>query len=360
MPRVLIVTLAFLLMTAGADASQRAATAPYARAGWEALNGGKAQDAAAAFAEALKQAPRDVSLLFGAAAAAHLLGRPDEARRYLLEALKYDPAFIPASLLLGELLYRENDLDGAIQVYQQAAAHAPDHPQLEAKLEAWRKEAALHGRFDRKLADHFTVLFEGPAEAELAAKAVEILEAAYWRIGASLATYPSEVITVVLYTGEQFRDITRSPSWAGGAYDGRIRVPVLGAMKNRAEFERVLAHELTHAIVRNLAPRGVPQWLNEGLAMNFEGTDLAPQLERVRAASHRHALAALERPFSGMDGPSAAMAYAQSAAAVRMLLDEAGPMAVVGMLTDIARGLPFAEAFERQANIAYAEFQKRF
>ncbi|HJR61819.1 MAG TPA: tetratricopeptide repeat protein [Vicinamibacterales bacterium] len=340
-------------------AAQRRTPVEHARAGWDALNAGKAQEAADAFSEALKGAPQEPSVLLGAGVAAHLLGQGDAARRFLVDALKYAPALTAASLVLGEVLYRANDLNGAIQIYQQALAHAPDHQQILTKLEAWRREAALHDRFAQKLGDHFTVLFEGPAEADLAAKAVAVLESAYWRIGSALYTYPSEPISVVLYTREQFRDVTQSPEWAGGAYDGRIRVPVLGALKNPREFERVLAHEFTHALVKNLAPRGVPQWLNEGLAMNFDGTDLDAQVERARSADPPHALTTLERSFAGMDGPAAARAYAQSAAAVKRLLDEAGAPAVVGILTDLARGLPFPEAFERNVNIKYLEFQKR-
>ena len=358
MRSVISAVLAIVLLSAGA-AGQRRTPAQIAREGWNALNGGRAQDAAAAFEEALKQEPREPTLLLGAGLSAHLLGQSDNARRYLLDALKYDPALTAASLLLGEILYRTDDLSGAIQTYESALPHAPDNRIIVTKLEAWRKEAALHDRFARKLTDHFTVLFEGPAEAELAAKAVESLEAAYWRIGSALYTYPPDVITVVLYTREQFRDITRAPAWAGGAFDGRIRVPVLGALKDPKEFERVLAHEFTHALVKSLAPRGVPQWLNEGLALNFEGSDLAPQLERVRAAESRHALSALEGSFAGMTGAAAALAYAQSAAAVKVVIDEAGASAIVGILTELGQGTPFAEAFERHTNIPYAEFQKR-
>jgi hypothetical protein len=202
------------------------------------------------------------------------------------------------------------------------------------------------------------VLFEGPAEAALAAKAVEILEAAFWRIGSALYTYPTEVITVVLYTREQFRDITQSPDWAGGAYDGQIRMPVRGALQNPDDFDRVLTHEFSHALVRTLAPRGVPQWLNEGLAMYFEGGDLSAHVEHARAAAAPHSLVRLERPFSGLDGNGAALAYAQSAAAVKRLMDEAGAPAIVGILTDLGRGVPFAEAFQRHANVSYADFQQ--
>ena len=65
-------------------------------------------------------------------------------------------------------------------------------------------------------------------------------------------------ISVVLYTSEQFRDITRAPSWAAGAYDGTIRVPMRGALDEETELDRVLAHEFTHSLVRTLATRSLP------------------------------------------------------------------------------------------------------
>ena len=40
-------------------------------------------------------------------------------------------------------------------------------------------------------------------------------------------------------------------------------------------------------------------------------------------------------------------------------MDEAGAPAIVGLLGDLARGLSFTEAFERNTNMSYAEFQKR-
>src|SRR5688572_17904099 len=114
--------------------------------------------------------------------------------------------------------------------------------------------------------NHFTVSFSGPEEADLAAKALESLDIAYWRIGQVLNTYPATPVPVVLYTTEQFRDITRAPEWAAGAYDGIIRVPMRGALAKTAELDRVMAHEFAHALLRTLAPTGVPTWLNEGLA----------------------------------------------------------------------------------------------
>ncbi len=346
-----------VLLTAAAAVAQRKPAAQLSRDAWDALNAGRTQEAAAAFDEALKSAPNQPALLLGAGVAAHLQGREDDARRFLIDALKIDPALTPASLLLGAVLYRTGDVDAAIDTYQQALAHAPEHPQLTRQLEAWRKESALHSGFGRKLADHFTVLFEGPAEAELAERAVAVLEQAYTHIGTALFTYPTEVVTVVLYTREQFRDITESPDWAGGAFDGRIRVPVRGALQNQAEFERVLRHEFTHAVIRSIAPRGVPFWLDEGLAVHFEGSNLARRQQQVRDAAALLPLTRLERSFADLTAKEASLAYAESAVAVEALFEDAGAAAIVGLLADLGRGVEFRDAFERNILVPYAEFQ---
>ncbi|MEO5897996.1 MAG: tetratricopeptide repeat protein [Vicinamibacterales bacterium] len=354
-----LTALALAVALGAAVPTQQISAVDQARGAWDALKAGRPDQAAAAFDRALRVAPQEPTLLLGAGIAAHLQGQSEPARRLLFDALKYDPTLTDASLVLGDVLYRSNDINGAIAVYEQALVHAPDHKQVASRLEAWRKEAALHDRFGQKLGDHFTVLFEGPAEAELAQRAVAILEAAYWRIGGALYTYPSSVITVVLYTREQFRDVTQSPEWAGGLYDGRIRMPVRGAMETAREFERVLAHEFTHALIHDLATRGVPVWLSEGLAVNFEGSDLDAQVARLKRVEARPALAALEGSFARLDVNAAKYAYAQSAVAVRLLLEEAGASAVVGILTDLGRGTAFAEAFQRNVNMSYQEFQSR-
>jgi tetratricopeptide (TPR) repeat protein len=332
----------------------RAADAGHA--GWDAVRAGRAADAAKAFAAAIDAEPRDPSLHLGAGLAAHLLGQPTAARHALERALALAPSYTAASLLLGEVLYRGSDLDGAIRVYEQALAHAPDHPQLTPRLAQWREEAALHERFFQSQGAHFTVLFEGPADEELARRAVEMLEAAYWRVGTALYTFPEGVITVVLYTQEQFRDITRSPDWAAAVYDGRIRVPMRGALQRPGELERVLAHEFTHALVRSLAPRGVPTWLNEGLAVVFEPGGLEWAQAQLSARGERLPHERLAAGFGRMSGGEARLAYAQSAAAVHHLIELAGTAALVALVQDLARGEPFPAAFERRALVPFDTF----
>jgi tetratricopeptide (TPR) repeat protein len=345
-----------LLLTLLCSSPQSRTASEWTAAGWQALRAGHATEAAEDFHNALRLDGHDALAMLGAGVSAHLQGKPADAREQLASALAVDPGLTAASVLLGELLYRDADLAGAIQVYEQALALQPSQPQIIARLDAWRREAALHDRFSQKIETHFTILFEGPPDQGRAARVAEILEAAYWRIGGAIGAYPASVVQVVLYTRDQFRDITQSPAWAGGAYDGRIRVPVGGTLVE-SELQRVLSHELTHAIVYSLAPRGVPQWLNEGLAVLFEKDDLSRERQLV-AREALIPLAELQTSFDALSGPQAALAYAESAIAAQRILDQGGPTAVYNLLSDLANGLSFDQAFERTALMSYDDFKK--
>ena len=327
-----------------------------AEAGWVALKEGRHQAAADAFGLALDIEPRDPSLHLGAGMAAFLLGQSATARHSLERALALAPSLTSASVLLGDILYRASDLAGAIQVFEAALPHAPTDKTLVARLEKLRREADVHGSFYASQGSRFTVLFEGPADEALAGRAIEVLESAYWRIATALSTYPDQVITVVLYTQEQFRDITRAPQWAAAAYDGRIRIPVRGAASDSKELERVLVHELTHALVQSVAPRGLPLWLQEGLAVVFEPEGAGWAEAQLSRSAQRLPMARLTGGFSRLSTAEARLAYAQSAAIVRTLFEHSGVSAVGALLQDVARGNSFPDAFERHFLMTYDAF----
>ena len=341
--------------------AQRRTPAELEKAGWEAIRANQLQEAADVFREAIRLQPGSVRLMLGAGLTAHLLGRSEEARQHLVAALQADATLTEASVLLGQILYRDGDVAGAIHVYEQALPHAPTETLLASRLEAWRRELDLHGRFSQKYGEHFTVLFEGTREETVAKRAIELLEAAYWRIGTAFGAYPNGIVIVVLYTNEQFRDVTQSPRWAAAAFDGRIRVPMRGALENTRQLERVLAHEFTHALVYSIAPRGVPQWLNEGLAQVFEpGQNNAARevVARHMESADAFPLSRLEQSFESLDQDQARLAYAQSAVAAQALIDQAGMTGILNLLSYIGDGVPFAQAFERAAFVSYADFQK--
>jgi tetratricopeptide (TPR) repeat protein len=354
--------LVALLLVVGSAAAPLAQGIPGSRAhvlgqtGWNAIRDNRPQEAADAFAAALASAPRDPSLHMGAGLAAFLLGRFGDARYGLGRALNLAPAFTAASLLLADLLFQSNELPEAVAVLERALAHAPGDKTLAARLETIRRESEVQSGFFQTQGAHFTVLFEGPADEALARRVTDVLEAAYWRVGTALLTFPERVIPVVLYTEQQFRDVTRSPAWAAAAYDGRIRLPVRGALEDPEELDRVLTHEFTHALVQSIAPRNVPTWLNEGLAVVFEPNGPAWMDAQLAGSSYRIPLQRLASGFERLSPSQARIAYAQSGGVVRAMIEQAGAPAVIALLQDLGRGDSFTAAFERRMSRSYAEF----
>lgn len=338
-----IVLLACTLSAAAQDSREAVAKA------FEALQRGDTDKAGAIFQDALARHPGDPQLLLGVGLVAKLQGQDEKAIALLRRALQIEPRLSPAAAILGELLYRQGDVDSAIKLYERAQADAPPDVALalRQRLDAWRAEAALPQNHEAVKDDRFSISFDGPAQYELARRAAAVLRSAFWRIGKELGTYPSTPINVVLYTTRQFHDVTGAPEWSAGAFDGQIRVPVKNASQNLPEFDRVLTHELTHAMLKVVAPRNLPAWLNEGLAMHLEGSDAAALERRLARARLFVPLAALQTSFIRLTAAQAVVAYAESAFAVSALLERVGPGGLAPLFEDLAGGQTIEQAIQR-------------
>src|SRR5215467_15164480 len=135
--------LAALLITwSVTSVTAQPATSEALNRGFQALQSGDAARADTIFREGLSQHPRDPQLLLGAGAAASLQGRDKEAISLLKQALQIEPELAPAAALLGELLYRQGDLDQAIKMYERALPGAPPAVAvtMRSRLAAWRDE----------------------------------------------------------------------------------------------------------------------------------------------------------------------------------------------------------------------------
>jgi len=316
-------------------------------------------DALAGFTAAQALRPDEPSLSYGAGVAAYMMGREPDAEAFLGRALTLQPALTHAALLLGELQYRRGRVKDAIGTYQAALIHLPGDATLNRRLDQWLRDDRLEARFNESRGARFRVLFEGPADQALARRVVEMLERQTERIGQLLRSYPDSAIDVVLYTQRQFQGVTQAPSWAGGAYDGRIRIPALGAGSDVTSLERVVAHEYVHALVARLGGPDVPAWLNEGLAVVLEPHADPREMQGVLGDGAPLRLEELHDGFAGMDSTRARRAYATSAIAVRRMLDVHGPGAVVLLLKDLATGTPFERAFRQRLFMPYSEFQRQ-
>jgi tetratricopeptide (TPR) repeat protein len=337
--------------------AQRERFAPEA---WSALERNDAERAAALFSEALTQHADDPVLHFGAGSAAYALGRSGPALSSFRRAVELDQRFPEALVMLGRVAYDRGDSQLAIRSMEQAAALRPRDRDVRELLDRWRRESSVHNSYIEKPAEHFRILYEGGTQQAIGDRVARVLEREYSRIGKTLNSFPAETLTVVLYTNREFQDITRSPSWATGHYDGRIRIAVGGTVTSH-DLDRVVTHELVHAVVASAAPRPVPAWLNEGLASYLESSDHAWASYVLRKATTIVPLDALVRGFSGLDEQAALVAYAESAIAAEILCGLLGSN-VGNFLKLVGNGSSIDQAlleFQIQPDAFHAEWRRR-
>ena len=247
-----------------------------------------------------------------------LAGRPDEVvyARNLAETY----ARWAMSLQAGDAWDRTRSID----LLEQAVGLHPERLDLSDLLGRYRRsEEAEEGFFTRHTL-HFEVAFDlNRTEVRADVQTLVVaLEDAYLEYGEWFGRRPADSgqpIRVVIYTQEGFSAVTQVGAWAGGVYDGAIRVPVADLSRELVRVVSVLRHELLHAFVHVVGGDSIPGWLNEGLAQWLERGRRGPaavDLERAQKAM------GTERPFpldqlrgslAKWDDPKAIeRAYAQS------------------------------------------------
>jgi hypothetical protein len=142
------------------------------------------------------------------------------------------------------------------------------------------------------------------------------------------------------------------PEWVGGkAFPefGVILALIADDDQAASEAKRVLPHELAHLVVYRAThnPYNTPPvWLDEGLAVNNQ-QDGDPFLAQVLAqAARANALLPLRTLESGFpaDPDQAVLSYAESAGAVRFLLDRYGAQRVNTLLRSFQGGVTYDDA----------------
>ena len=185
-------------------------------------------------------------------------------------ARKLIPNAASAAMLAGWAHYRLNQSDDALADLQTAQRLAPS-TSIAGMLDKVKRDKEAEGDFREGESSHFVVRYHGGATRSLASDVTHVLEDQFQSLRNELRYTPPEPIAVILYTQESFRDVTRSPGWAGALNDGKIRVPVQGIDTVSDELTRILRHELTHSFVFQKTSGRAPTWLQEGLAQYMEG-----------------------------------------------------------------------------------------
>ena len=286
--------------------------------------------------------------------------RDDEAAATFQKALALDPAATQAHKFLGDIADQRGETEMAVRHYEIAVRQDPNDAGIKGRVLAARRAVAAEAELDRLFSAHFVVKFHRSTDRAAANTVADRLEAVYRTIGRQMSYFPASRVVIVLYPREQFQRATASPEWAQGLFDGRIHLAVEQVAGERTAAEAALRHEYTHVVVHRLSGGQAPAWLNEGLALYMErGPDAAGSWKRETRsiqAGERPPLAALHRSFLELAPGDASLAYAESYAATRALVERYGLAPVRRLLVSLSVVPDFAEAFETAFHERYSDF----
>jgi hypothetical protein len=359
-----VIVLAAALVFGTTAAAQTPGPNAYAqllKTGMDRLKAGDYQTARDTFEQAVRNNGSAFEGHLGLGMAFFQLRDDASAERELNRTIELNSKSSDAYALLGELYYRKDDFEKAVSSWEKAVELSPDSAALRARLERIKKEHGTERDFNRDVTSHFLIKYEGNQKIETGRIVLRILEDAYGVVGRGLSYFPNQDIQVILYSNEQFQEVTDAPGWAGALYDGKIRIPIGGIERETPGLRSLLYHEYTHAVVRSITSR-IPTWLNEGLAQYFEGREIGAQqmalLKRVAQMGKLPQLVYLEGSFMGLGGNQARYAYLYSLSAVRYLIDSCGLHRAKSVLEELGRGMDIATAIGNGTTRSYDEFER--
>lgn len=265
------------------------------------------------------------------------------------ELLKLDPKNTTALNMLGEIAWRKEKLDEALDFWQKSLQIRKD-PVLSAKLDRLKRERKASREYDNSESLHFIMRYDGgKADPYLVDQISDFLEETYQRLSLQFDAFPTTAFVVVLYPQERFQAITDAPAWSGGINDGKIKLPIKGVKSLTDEMKNALVHELTHSFVNFKTSGNCPVWLQEGLAQHMEGKQASDEANRLlgalASAGQLPRIEQLNGSFMGASTDVAQVLYVQSLAFTSFLLDRQPFYHVNSMLDELGKGNQLDEAF---------------
>ncbi|MGH9430212.1 MAG: peptidase MA family metallohydrolase [Terriglobia bacterium] len=324
------------------------------------LRQGHAEAAIEKYREALSRIAGDPTLETGLGYLLIKQNHPWQAIEVLLPAADQHSQSPDIFLLLGSAYYAMEDLNQAIVEWQKALA-LHDNAQLRQAVAQAERERQISGSYQMLHSQHFLLLFDEGTVSDLANQMIPALEDDFQALERDLDYFPQDTIHVILYRKQAFRDITRSPTWAGAVNDGKIRIPVSGLSTITPDLARVMKHELTHSFVHQETMDRCPAWFNEGLAQMEDGSTLTrvgKQLAAAMAAGQTPAFSSLQTSFLNLSEKQAVLAYAESLAALEYFRDTYGMAGVQRMLRLMRAHPDFSALLQSEFNTTYASLER--
>ncbi|MCB0166687.1 MAG: hypothetical protein KDI79_20835 [Anaerolineae bacterium] len=159
--------------------------------------------------------------------------------------------------------------------------------------------------------------------------------------------------------------------WTGGAAYTDYGVVVMGISPGQLDWGlRAMTHEMSHLVIHQATdnPFGggdtLPRWLDEGIAVyNENRSELDEQFKQLFelavANNNLMTLRTLSSPFPS-DTLQANLAYGESGAVVKFMIDTYGPEAMADLLAVFAEGALYDEALEQAIGLNMDQLDNNF
>src|SRR5436190_6335365 len=240
---------------------------------------GESDSAETDLARALEVAPKETATRVQLAIVFRSRGDLERARREIQRALADEPGSSAAHEELGRIAYEDEDLASATEELDKAVKLDPARAAaLQSYREKLERESKVEGTCRPVRRGSFVVKYDHQKFKDGGEVVLGYLDAAEALSRRTLGHVPARDVTVILYSREDFTATTGAHGWAGGLFDGKIRLPVRNFEQTRDSIKKTIAHEYTHLVVRDLC-RKCPVWLNEGLAQLAEEKSLTSARE---------------------------------------------------------------------------------
>ncbi len=178
-------------------------------------------------------------------------------------------------------------------------------------------------------------------------------------------------IKIFIYSGHQ--DLldalaVTAQEWTGGVAYTEFGVVVIGIRPNQLDWGlNAMTHEMSHLVIHQATDNpfaGLPRWLDEGIAVYNENRDeldedFKPLFERAVANDELMTLRTLSSPFPA-DPMGANLAYGQSGAVVKYIVDTYGSDAMAQLLSIFAEGAIPDEALQEALGLDTIRLDNEF
>ena len=277
-------------------------------------------------------------------------------------ALSYNRSKTLAHIVVGRIEYDNHKMLAARRAFRSALKIDPDYPGLAELLEKVERELKVEKKFGKTANSFFDIRFATSVDARTAGGLRYAMETARDVVGRDYNFRPKHKTVLLVYSTKEFTNLKLGPHWAGGVYDGKIRLPLDGE-HNLKYAVSTLFHEYAHALHDDLARSQCPRWLDEGLA-EIQGQKIVPGTAHVLNAAAKNGqlvpLDLLSVAFRSEDTIVVSLAYEQSHSLAKYMVKKYGYRRIRKLMNELGNELPLELAMRKTFNVSMEKFESQW